>query len=118
MTKFTTYVATNKTVYLIDNKLSKYKYSVDNPRNNKHEGHFALEHHETYRISLALCDSKVITDYREPNVIRLTLKDKISFFSVVLVLDIDSTEFLNVHCKAFFFYLPSYHITLQILYGM
>ncbi len=59
-------------MYLIDNKLSKYGYSIGNPREDQRRGgHICLEHHEAYRISLALRDNKVIPDYREPNVIRL-----------------------------------------------
>lgn len=59
-------------MYLIDNKLSGYGYSVGNPReDSKRGGHVALEHDEAYRISLVLRDNKVIPDYREPNVIRL-----------------------------------------------
>ena len=59
-------------MYLIDNKLSKYEYSIGNPRDDhRRGGHIALEHDEAYRISLALRDNKVIPDYREPNVIRL-----------------------------------------------
>ncbi|WP_422486594.1 kynureninase [Gudongella sp. DL1XJH-153] len=59
-------------MYLIDNKLTKYGYSVGNPReDSRRGGHVALEHEEAYRISLALRDNKVIPDYREPNVIRL-----------------------------------------------
>lgn len=59
-------------MYLIDNKLSKYGYSIGNPReDHRRGGHICLEHDEAYRISLALRDNKVIPDYREPNVIRL-----------------------------------------------
>ncbi len=59
-------------MYLIDNKLSEYGYSVGNPReDSRRGGHVALEHDEAYRISLALRGNNVIPDYREPNVIRL-----------------------------------------------
>ncbi|MBI6875335.1 kynureninase [Clostridium aciditolerans] len=59
-------------MYLIDNKLSKYGYSIGNPReDHRRGGHVCLEHDEAYRISLALRDNNVIPDYREPNVIRL-----------------------------------------------
>ncbi len=59
-------------MYLIDNNLTKYGFSVGNPReDSRRGGHVALEHKEAYRISLALRDNKVIPDYREPNVIRL-----------------------------------------------
>lgn len=59
-------------MYLIDNKLSKYGFSVGNPRDDhRRGGHICLEHDEAYRISLALRDNKVIPDYREPNIIRL-----------------------------------------------
>lgn len=63
---------TSYLMYLIDTKLSKYGYSIGNPRKDSHRGgHVALEHDEAYRISLALRDHNVIPDYREPNVIRL-----------------------------------------------
>lgn len=59
-------------MYLIDNKLSQYGFSIGNPReDHRRGGHISLEHDEAYRISLALRDHKVIPDYREPNVIRL-----------------------------------------------
>ncbi len=59
-------------MYLIDSKLSKYGFSIGNPRDDhRRGGHVSLEHDEAYRISLALRDNKVIPDYREPNVIRL-----------------------------------------------
>lgn len=59
-------------MYLIEHKLSKHGYSIGNPReDHRRGGHVSLEHHEAYRISLALRDNKVIPDYREPNVIRL-----------------------------------------------
>ncbi|WP_026476841.1 kynureninase [Alkaliphilus transvaalensis] len=59
-------------MYLIDTKLSKYGFSIGNPReDHRRGGHISLEHDEAYRISLALRDSNVIPDYREPNVLRL-----------------------------------------------
>lgn len=59
-------------MYLIDTRLERYGFSVGNPReDHRRGGHVSLEHDEAYRISLALRDSKVIPDYREPNVIRL-----------------------------------------------
>lgn len=59
-------------MYLIDTKLIKYGYSIGNPReDHRRGGHVCLMHDEAYRISLALRDSGVIPDYREPNVIRL-----------------------------------------------
>lgn len=59
-------------MYLVDTKLSKYGYSIGNPReDHQRGGHICLEHPEAYRISLALRDNHVIPDYREPNVIRL-----------------------------------------------
>jgi len=59
-------------MYLADNRLCEYGYSIGNPReDNRRGGHVSLEHEEAYRISLALRDNNVIPDYREPNVVRL-----------------------------------------------
>ena len=59
-------------MYLIDEALSDYGYSVGNLRDDfKRGGHDCLVHDEAYRISLALKDKGVIPDFREPNVIRL-----------------------------------------------
>lgn len=63
---------TSYLMYLIDNKLAKYGFAIGNPKEDyRRGGHISLEHHEAYRISLALRDFNVIPDYREPNVIRL-----------------------------------------------
>nr|WP_263314728.1 kynureninase [Mammaliicoccus sp. Marseille-Q6498] len=63
---------TSYLMYLIDEKLSNYGYSVGNLREDfKRGGHVCLVHDEAYRISLALKDKGVIPDFREPNVIRL-----------------------------------------------
>lgn len=63
---------TSYLMYLIDEKLSKYGFSVGNLRNDyQRGGHICLEHKEAYRITLALKDKGVIPDFREPNVIRL-----------------------------------------------
>lgn len=59
-------------MYLIEQKLLKYGFSIGNPReNNRRGGHVCLEHDEAYRLSQAMRDYGVIPDYREPNVIRL-----------------------------------------------
>ncbi len=59
-------------MYLIDEKLSKYGFTIGNPREDeKRGGHVACEHSQAYQISSALRDLKVIPDFREPNVIRL-----------------------------------------------
>lgn len=59
-------------MYLIDERLAKYGYSIGNPReDDKRGGHVALEHDEAYRICQALKEHRVIPDFREPNVIRL-----------------------------------------------
>lgn len=59
-------------MYLIDNKLAKYDFSVATPRNDKRRGgHVALEHDEAIRINEALKDNGVIPDFRAPNIIRL-----------------------------------------------
>lgn len=63
---------TSYLMYLIDEKLTDYGYSVGNLRDDfKRGGHVCLVHDEAYRISLALKDKGVIPDFREPNVIRL-----------------------------------------------
>lgn len=59
-------------MYLIDEKLAKYGFSVGNPReDSKRGGHVCLEHEEAYRICKALKAANIIPDFREPNVIRL-----------------------------------------------
>lgn len=59
-------------MYLVDTKLTKYGYSIGNPRDDKRRGgHVSLEHDEAYRICQALKSHKVIPDFREPNVVRL-----------------------------------------------
>ncbi|HNR04422.1 MAG TPA: kynureninase [Bacillota bacterium] len=63
---------TDYLMYLIDERLTKYGYSIGNPReDDKRGGHVALEHQEAYRICQALKRHKVIPDFREPDVIRL-----------------------------------------------
>lgn len=59
-------------MYLIDNKLTKYGFSIANPREDKRRGgHVALEHDEAIRINEALKNNGVIPDFRTPNIIRL-----------------------------------------------
>jgi kynureninase len=59
-------------MYLADERLTKYGYTIGNPREDeKRGGHVCLEHEEAYRICQALKDHQVIPDYRESNVIRL-----------------------------------------------
>ncbi|MEK5389944.1 kynureninase [Margalitia sp. FSL K6-0131] len=59
-------------MYLIDNRLAKYGFTIGNPsEDHKRGGHVSLEHDEAYRICKALKSHKVIPDFREPNVIRL-----------------------------------------------
>ncbi|MCS4532704.1 kynureninase [Neisseria montereyensis] len=59
-------------MFLADEKLAKYGFSVGNPREDaKRGGHVCLEHEEAYRICSALKEKNVIPDFREPNVIRL-----------------------------------------------
>lgn len=63
---------TSYLMYLIDNKLTKYGYSTENPREDKRRGgHVCLVHDEAYRICMALKKHNIVPDYREPNVIRL-----------------------------------------------
>ena len=59
-------------MFLIDEKLAKYGFSVGNPREDeKRGGHVALEHDDAVRINAALKAAGVIPDFRYPNVIRL-----------------------------------------------
>lgn len=59
-------------MYLTDEKLASYGYTVGNSRiDEKRGGHICLEHDEAYRICQALREHKVIPDFRDPNVIRL-----------------------------------------------
>ncbi|XP_026317378.1 uncharacterized protein LOC113228328 [Hyposmocoma kahamanoa] len=60
-------------MYLVDEKLTHYGFTIGNSRNDtKRGGHVCLEHNEGYRISKVLLDRGVIQDFRDPNVIRLT----------------------------------------------
>lgn len=59
-------------MYLINNKLIKYGYSIGNPiEDERRGGHVSLEHDCAYQIASALRELNVIPDFREPNVVRL-----------------------------------------------
>ena len=59
-------------MYLIDEKLTKYGFSVGNPRDDaKRGGHVALEHDDAIRINEAIKHNGIVPDFRFPNVIRL-----------------------------------------------
>lgn len=59
-------------VYLIEEFLTGYNFTIGSPRIvNNRGGHIALEHEEAIRINEALKDHGIIPDYRRPNVIRL-----------------------------------------------
>lgn len=59
-------------MYLIDSELTKYGFSVGNPREAScRGGHVALQHDDAIRINEALKAANVIPDFRYPNVIRL-----------------------------------------------
>jgi kynureninase len=59
-------------MYLADELLTAFGFSVGTPRQPARRGaHVALEHPEAMRIARALRDRKVVADFREPNVIRL-----------------------------------------------
>lgn len=63
---------TDYMMYLIEQRLLDYGFSIGNPREDyRRGGHVCLEHEEAYRISQAMRDYGVIPDYREPDVIRL-----------------------------------------------
>lgn len=64
---------TSYMMYLTDTMLSEFGFSIGNPREEeKRGGHICLIHKEAYRISMALKDSMVTVDFREPNIIRLS----------------------------------------------
>ena len=57
---------------LIDEQLSKYGFTVGNPREDaRRGGHVCLEHADAIRINEALKAADVVPDFRYPNVIRL-----------------------------------------------
>ena len=57
---------------LIDEELSKYGFTVGNPREDaRRGGHVCLEHVDAVRINEALKAADVVPDFRYPNVIRL-----------------------------------------------
>lgn len=60
-------------MYLIDEKLTKYGFTIGNPRADTlmRGGHVALEHDDAIRINAALKNNGVVPDFRYPNVIRL-----------------------------------------------
>ena len=59
-------------MYLIDEKLAKYGFTIGNPREDaRRGGHVALEHEDAIRINEALKARGVVPDFRPPRVIRL-----------------------------------------------
>lgn len=63
---------TSYLMYLIDEELSTYGFTIGNPRENeKRGGHVALTHDEAIRINEAMKDNGILPDFRFPNVIRL-----------------------------------------------
>jgi kynureninase len=66
---------TSYLMYLVDKILSEppYNFSIGTPRETpRRGGHVAVEHAEAMRISEALRARHVISDYRPPNVIRVS----------------------------------------------
>ncbi|GEL77945.1 kynureninase [Tenuibacillus multivorans] len=64
--------ATSYLMYLVDELLSEYGFTIGNPRDDEHRGgHVCLEHKEAASICKALKDHHIIPDFRAPNVIRL-----------------------------------------------
>jgi kynureninase len=58
--------------YLINEKLTKYGFTIGSPTDDKiRGGHIALEHEEALRINEALKAANVVPDFRFPNIIRL-----------------------------------------------
>ena len=59
-------------MYLIDERLTKYGFSVGNAREDeKRTGHVALVHEDAIRINEAIKARGVVPDFRFPDVIRL-----------------------------------------------
>jgi len=59
-------------MYLIDENLSQYGFSVGNPRDDgKRGGHVALVHEDAIRINSAMKENGILPDFRFPNIIRL-----------------------------------------------
>lgn len=80
---------TDYMMYLIDNKLSQYGFTIGNPReDHRRGGHVALEHEDAVRINEAMKDMGVIPDFRQPNVIRLApVPLYVAYHDVWLVVD-------------------------------
>lgn len=58
--------------YLIEEKLTKYGFTVGTPTDDAvRGGHIALEHDDALRINEAVKAAKIVPDFRFPNVIRL-----------------------------------------------
>jgi len=56
----------------VDDRLADHGVAVGTPRDpDRRGGHVALEHDEAYRLSEALRDHGVVTDFRKPNVVRV-----------------------------------------------
>ena len=63
---------TDYLMYLIEENLTEYGFSIGNPReHDRRGGHVALVHEEAIRINSAMKDNGVLPDFRFPNVIRL-----------------------------------------------
>lgn len=59
-------------MYLIEQFLGDYHFTIGNPRDDQRRGgHVSLEHDEAASICKALKDHNIIPDFRAPNVIRL-----------------------------------------------
>ncbi|WP_188207762.1 kynureninase [Alkalibacillus aidingensis] len=64
--------ATNYLMYLVDEYLLDYGFSIGNPtEDNRRGGHVCLEHLEAASICKALKAHNITPDFRAPNVIRL-----------------------------------------------
>jgi kynureninase len=59
-------------MYLIENELKDFGFTIGNPRDDaRRGGHVSLEHNEAARICKSLKENGVIPDFRAPNIIRL-----------------------------------------------
>jgi kynureninase len=63
---------TESLIHLVDERLADHGVTVGTPRDpDRRGGHVALEHDEASRLSEALRDHGVVTDFRQPNVVRV-----------------------------------------------
>lgn len=88
-------------IWLIETKLGQFGFTIGNSKEDlQRGGHVCAEHSEAYRISLALKQRDVVSDFREPNVIRITPVALYTSYSdvynlVKILLDIMNNGYYN-----------------------